>query len=263
MLVLIKGAGDLATGIACRLVRSGFQVIMTELEKPTTVRCTVAFSRAVYNGETIVENIKCVRAHTVEEALRISDLGMVAVIVDPDGYSIQKIQPDAVVDATLKKENISTKISEAASVIGVGPGFTAGMNCHAAIETQRGHDLGRVLYEGSTAPNTGIPGKIEGYSTERLILASADGIFERKAEIGDKVKAGQIVAMVCGVPVAARIDGVIRGLLPTGTKVYNGMKSGDVDPRARKEYCFSVSDKALAIGGGVLEAILHFASKKQ
>ena len=262
MLVLIKGAGDLATGIACRLVRGGFQVIMTELEKPTTVRCTVAFSRAVYNGDAVVENIRGVRANSVEEALRVSASGMVAVIVDPDGCNIQKIQPDAVVDATLKKENLCTKISEAAAVIGVGPGFTVGMNCHAAIETQRGHNLGRVLYEGSTAPNTGIPGKIGGYSTERLIRASADGIFERKVKIGDIVKAGQTVAIVSGIPVVAQIDGVIRGLLPTGTEVYNGMKSGDVDPRAKKEYCFSVSDKALAIGGGVLEAILHFTSKK-
>ncbi len=258
MLVVIKGAGDLATGIACRLFRSGFMVVMTEIEKPLTVRCSVAFSRAVYEKNAMVEDIEAVLVSNGEEAVSIAKQGKVAVVVDPEGDIIPEIKPDAVVDATLKKKNVCTKMSEAEVVIGVGPGFTAGENCHAAIETKRGHNLGRVLYNGSPAPNTSIPGEIKGYSFERLLRASADGIFERKAEIGDIVKAGQVVAEVSGVPVTAQIDGVLRGLLPTGTEVKKGLKSGDVDPRAIRDYCFSVSDKALAIGGGVLEALFYF-----
>ena len=262
MTVLITGAGDLASGIACRLYRSGFKVIMTDIEKPTAVRCTVSFSRAVYEGSAVVEDISARLAHSAQEAMEIAGAGEIAVLVDPYCRCLETIKPDALVDAIINKTNTGTSITDAPVVVGVGPGFTAGVDCHSAVETQRGHDLGRVLYSGSPQPNTGIPGEIGGYSVERIVRATADGIFEPLAHIGDVVKEGQTLAYVDSHPVYALIDGVLRGLLPAGTKVHAGMKAGDIDPRCRVENCFSVSDKARAIGGGVLEAILNQRSRE-
>lgn len=257
MLVLIKGAGDLATGIACRLFQCGFRVVMTELARPTTVRCTVAFSRTVYEGEAEVEGIRAKRAGTPAHALELAGQGFVAVLVDPEGNAPGALHPDGVVDAILAKRNLGTRLTDAPAVIGVGPGFTAGVDCHAAVETQRGHDLGRVLYTGSPAQNTGIPGLIGGYTTQRLLRAPADGIFSPAAAIGDVVQAGQAVGFVGDAPMNARITGVLRGLLPPGTPVCQGMKAGDIDPRCQVSNCFTVSDKARAVGGGVLEGLMH------
>lgn len=257
MLVVIKGAGDLATGIACRLHAAGFDLVMTETAQPTTVRCTVAFSQAVYQGSAQVEGVQARLAASAEEAAALAKAGIVAVLVDPEATAVAALQPAAVVDAILAKRNLGTRITDAPCVIGVGPGFTPGLDCHAAVETQRGHDLGRVLWDRSPAPNTGIPGNIGGYTLERLLRAPADGIFTPAARIGDTVDAGQAVGYVAGVAMTAQITGVLRGLLPAGTPVHKGMKSGDVDPRCRREHCFSVSDKARAVGGGVLEAIMH------
>lgn len=262
MIVLIKGAGDLASGIACRLHRSGFGVIMTDIEKPTAVRCTVSFSRAVYEGVATVEDISARLAANTQEAMEIAERGEIAILVDPECRCLETIRPDALVDAIINKTNTGTTINDAPAVVGVGPGFTAGVDCHSAVETQRGHDLGRVLYTGSPQPNTGIPGEIGGYSVERIVRAPADGIFEPVAKISDIVEAGQVLAYVDSQPVRALISGVLRGLLPAGTRVHAGMKAGDIDPRCRAENCFSVSDKARAIGGGVLEAILGQLSKE-
>lgn len=261
MLVLIKGAGDLASGIACRLLRSGFQVIMTEMPEPTAVRCTVAFSTAVYHGRTKIEDLEGKLAADPQEALRIASSGMAAVLVDPGCACLKELKPDVLVDAIIAKKNTGTKKTDAPIVIGVGPGFTAPVDCHCAVETKRGHYLGRTIYEGSPIPNTGVPGIIGGYGLERLVRSSADGIFEPRAQIGDMVSKGQTVAMVDGQPVCAQIDGVLRGLLPAGTPVTKGMKAGDVDPRCEAAHCWSVSDKARAIGGGVLEGILHELSR--
>ena len=257
MLVLIKGAGDLASGIACRLIRSGFQVIMTDLPRPTAVRCTVAFSSAVYQKEVCIEGISGVLASDAEEARTIAASGKVAVLTDPKCQCRTVLQPDVLVDAIIAKRNTGIGKTDAPIVIGVGPGFTAPEDCHCVVETKRGHDLGRVYYEGSAIPNTGVPGEIGGYSTERLVRSSGDGMFEPIASIGDIVQKGQVVARVEGKPVCAQIDGVLRGLLPAGTPVTDGMKAGDVDPRCEVRHCYSVSDKARAIGGGVLEGILH------
>ena len=256
MLAVIKGAGDLATGIACRLYESGFDLVMTETARPTTVRCTVAFSQAVYQVKTVVEGIPAKLADTPSAALTLTKQGAVAVLVDPEGKAVEALRPDVVVDAILAKENLGTRIADAPCVVGVGPGFTPGVDCHAAVETQRGHDLGRVLWDRAPAPNTGVPGNIGGYSVERLLRAPADGVFVPAAKIGDLVAAGQTVGHVGAAPMQAQISGVLRGLLPEGTPVRAGMKSGDVDPRGAVEHCFSVSDKARAVGGGVLEAIL-------
>ena len=256
MLIVITGAGDLATGIACRLYRSGFQVLLTEIAQPTTVRCTVAFSQAVYRGEAEVEGIRAILAGSPEEALTLTREGRVAVLTDPEASCVRLLHPAGVVDAILAKQNLGTTRTDAPVVVGVGPGFTPGVDCHAAVETQRGHNLGRVLWDRPPAPNTGIPGEIGGYTVERLLRAPADGRFQSVAVIGETVTAGQVVAYVAGVPITAEISGVLRGLLPEGTPVFAGMKSGDVDPRCQRSHCFSVSDKARAVGGGVLEALL-------
>lgn len=257
MLVWIKGAGDIASGVAHRLVRSGFQVIMSEIQQPTTVRCTVAFSRAVYESVAVVEGVTARLAQNTEQVAPILKAGEIALVVDPHTHLLTALQPAALVDAILAKRNLNTRISDAPVVVALGPGFTAGIDCHAVIETQRGHHLGRVLWEGQAAPNTGTPGEIGGYTSERLLRAGASGVFEPLTTIGQTVRAGEKVAVVAGVPIVAQIDGMVRGLLPAGTLALAGMKAGDIDPRGKRSYCDTISDKARAIAGGVLEALLH------
>lgn len=261
--IWIRGAGDLATGIALRLYRSGFDIIMSDIAVPTTVRRTVAFSPAVYTGETQVEGITGKLCENISMIDTVIESGCIPVIVDPSGEIMKEYKPDIIVDAIIAKTNIGTKITDADIVIGVGPGFEAGVDCHAVVETKRGHNLGRVIWSGSAYPNTGVPGNIGGYTVERIIRATADGVFSAKVNIGDFVKAGDLLAYCDEIPVYANIDGIVRGLLQDGVKVKKGMKSGDVDPRAEREYCFSVSDKASAIGGGVLEAILSKISGRR
>ena len=258
MLVLIRGAGDIATGIALRLYRAGLRVVMTETASPTAIRRTVAFSECVRTGETRVEDVTARRAQ-VEEVPALLARGIVPVLVDPDGSSIPRLCPEAVVDAILAKRNLGTRITDAPVVVGVGPGFTAGEDCHAVVETMRGHTLGRVIYRGSALPNTAVPGLIGGFAGERVLRAPADGVFHPLREIGALVEAGETVARVAGEPMRCTISGVLRGILPEGTPVRRGMKAGDVDPRGEKANCTTASDKALAVGGGVLEAILHLS----
>lgn len=254
-LVVILGAGDLATGVACRLFRSGFAVVMTELAQPTAVRRTVAFAQAVYDGKAEVEGITAVRVGLHEVAATIRR-GQIPVLIDQDRSCITALSPRVVVDAIIAKKNTGTLRSHAPVVIGVGPGFTPGRDVHAVIETMRGHNLGRVLTDRPALPNTGIPGNIGGYTTERVLRAGADGIFQGVMAIGEQVNAGDIVAYVNGQPVLAPIAGILRGLLHNGLQVFARMKIGDIDPRCCREHCFTISDKALAIAGGVLEAIL-------
>lgn len=260
--VLIKGAGDLATGIACRLHRCGFVVVMTDIAVPTTVRRTVAFSRAVYEEKAVVEDITGVFCHNIGEIEAALSSDDIAVLVD-EYCEIRNIwKPDVVVDAILAKKNLGTNITDAGTVIGVGPGFTAGVDCHAVIETKRGHDLGRVIWKGSAIPNTGVPGMIGGYDKERIIRASSNGIFRGAVTIGSLVSKGDVVGYSGETPIYALVGGVVRGLLQDGVPVTTGMKSGDVDPRSVVDSCFTVSDKATAIGGGVLEAILSMEKKR-
>lgn len=254
--VLIKGAGDIASGIALRLFRSGYGVVMTEIPVPTTVRRTVAFSPAVYLGKVKVEDVEGVLCSTYEVAETTIKSGKIAIVVDEKAEICGKLKPDVVVDAILAKKNLGTEITDADTVIGVGPGFTAGKDCHCVVETKRGHYLGRCIWQGSAIPNTGVPGMIGGYAMERLIKAPADGVFRGTVPIGAVVEAGDIIGYVENVPVTVQIGGVVRGLLQDGVLVTMGMKAGDVDPRCEVSHCFTVSDKASAIGGGVLEAIL-------
>lgn len=257
--VLIKGAGDLATGIAARLWRAGFRVAMTELAQPLAIRRTVAFSEAVYDGETVVEGIKarCVGPESAEASLNED---VIPVIVDPELKCIRALKPRVVVDAILAKCNLGTRIDDAELVIGLGPGFTAGQDVHAVVETNRGHYLGRVLWTGCAQDDTGTPGSIDGIGHERVIYAPAEGIFVCRQVIGAVLKAGEILGWVGQTPVVTAIPGVLRGLIHDGVPVNPRMKIGDVDPRARVEHCRAISDKALAVGGGVLEAILYHLS---
>ena len=259
MLVLIKGAGDLATGVAVRLLNSGIQVVMTDLPQPTAVRRTVAFSQAIYDGETTVEGFTARACGSVEEARALLAVGAVPVLADPAADVRTRLPFDALVDAILAKRNTGTAITHAPIVLALGPGFTAGVDCHCVVETMRGHHLGRLLLTGSAQPNTGVPGDIGGFTVERLLRAPADGLFEPLVSIGDAVEQGQAVARVGDALLTAAIPGIVRGLLPEGLFVTKGMKAGDVDPRCRREHCFTVSDKARAIGGGVLEGLLHFS----
>jgi xanthine dehydrogenase accessory factor len=272
MLVVIKGAGDLASGIALRLFHAGFSLVMTEIQKPTAVRRAVCFSEAVRDDRAQVEDVTAALVRTAEEMGMCIAQKQIALFIDEKAEIVRRINPAAVVDAIIAKRNTGTKITDAKTVIGVGPGFTAGRDCHAVIETNRGHTLGRVLYEGSAMPNTGIPGDITGYTIERLLRASADGIFIARKHIGDFVHRGETVAEVVAEtaagpgdaapgssPVIAALDGTLRGILPSGIPVTKGLKAGDVDPRCARGQCFTVSDKALAVAGGVLEALLHFA----
>lgn len=260
MIVLIKGAGDLATGVAHRLRKCGFNIIMTEISEPTTVRRTVAFSQAVYDNYAEVEGIKAVFVSEIEEAKKAINKGLIAVIVDEKAEIIKKLRPDVVVDAIVGKRNLGTNIKDAPIVIALGPGFAAGVDCHCVIETQRGHYLGKAIYDGSAIPNSGVPGDIGGYTNERIIKASNNGRISPVSKIGDYVEKGDIVAYVDGVPIFAEISGTVRGMLQKDVNVFKGMKSGDIDPRCEKNHCFTISDKARSIGGGVLEAVLYLNS---
>ena len=262
LVVLVKGAGDLATGCAIRLHRCGFAVVMTELPEPTAVRRTVAFSEAAVDAMAVVEGVRCRRAESVEDARRIVRAGDVALVVDREGAAVAALTPEAVVDARMAKRNLGTTLAEAPIVIGLGPGFLAGKNVHAVVETNRGHDLGSVILDGHAEPNTGVPGEIGGYDVERLLRAPTSGILRARRRIGDRVEAMEVVAEVGDAPVQAKIAGIVRGLLRDGRVVHEGQKVGDIDPRARREHCFTVSDKARAVAGGVLEAILYLSNTR-
>lgn len=255
MLVVVRGAGDIATGIILRLVRAGAQVVACDLPEPTSIRRTVCFSEALRLGSYTIEDITAHRCTSADEARAVLHQGEVAVVADPEARCIDELQPDAVVDAILAKKNLGTHPGMAPVVIAVGPGFSAPQDCHAVVETMRGHYLGRVIYEGAALPNTAVPGLIGGYAGERVLRAPAVGTFEPCVEIGDAVQAGDVVAHVGDKPMTATIDGVVRGLLQAGVTVFEGMKSGDVDPRCDPAYIRLASDKALAVGGGVLEAL--------
>ena len=261
-LVLIKGGGDLASGVALRLHRAGFPVVITETAEPLAVRRRVAFAQAVYGGVCQVEEVTG-RLCTAANAPATLGAGEVPVLVDPQTHSVVQLHPFALVDAIMAKRNTGTRLDDAPLVVALGPGFAVGVDCHAVIETNRGHNLGRVLWSGSAEPDTGTPGELPGVGgkASRVLRAPIAGFVEPLMEIGDHVRAGDLLAVVRGPQgetsaVRAPFDGVLRGLLHPRVPVEAHMKIGDVDPRAAREHCFTVSDKSLAIGGGVLEAIL-------
>jgi xanthine dehydrogenase accessory factor len=255
-MILIKGAGDLATGVAHRLKQCGFNIVMTEISEPTMVRRTVAFSQAVYDKEVEVEGIKAVLASEKQDIYNIIEDGNIAILVDEKANIVDEIKPDIIIDAIIAKKNLGTNIT-------LGPGFSAGFDCHCVVETKRGHYLGKTIYSGSAIPNTGVPGDIGGYTKERIIRATDNGKISPVASIGDYVEKGDIVAYVNETPIFAEINGIVRGMLQKDIRVFKGMKSGDIDPRCEKDHCFTISDKARSIGGGVLEAILYLKSREK
>jgi xanthine dehydrogenase accessory factor len=256
LIILVRGAGEMATGVAHRLTRSGFHACLTEIPQPLAVRRAVSFCEAVFDGQKEVEGLLATRVAGQEEIFRAWEEGKVPVAVDPECAIRQVLHPDVLVDAILAKRNTGILITDAPLVIGLGPGFRAGEDVHMVIETNRGHRLGKVIEEGEAEPDTGIPGEISGYTWERVLKAPASGRFKAKNRIGDRVEKGEVVAEVEGAPVDSKIGGVLRGILRDGLWVQEQMKVGDIDPRGVRENCFTISEKARAIGGGVLEAIL-------
>jgi xanthine dehydrogenase accessory factor len=256
MMVLIRGGGDLASGVGVRLHRSGFQVVITELPEPLVVRRKVSLAEAVHEGLVQVEGVTGKLVEDFSEIKSILLSGVIPVLIDPDLKCLEVLNPDVVVDARMRKKPPREGKELASLVIGLGPGFVAGENCHAVIETNRGHNLGRVLWQGVPEQDTGIPGSVQGYSSERVLRAPVDGVLQTRIEIGDRLKKGSLVAQVGEEEVLAPFDGILRGLLRDGTAVKSGFKIGDVDPREDPNLYKLISDKSRAIGGGVLEAIL-------
>ena len=259
-IAIVRGGGDLATGIIYRLHKVGFRVICLETDNPLAVRRTVSAAEAVYDGNALIDGMRVRKVDTLPS----DDEGFyeeVPLLVDPMANILKTIRPDILIDAIMAKKNLGTNKSMAPIVVAIGPGFSAPDEVDAVIETKRGHYLGRVITKGSAIPNTGIPGIEMGYSIERLLRSPGDGFFSPHVSIGDMVKKGQIVGRVEDMDVNAGLDGVIRGLIHPRAPVTKGLKIGDVDPRGDKSHCFSITDKALAIAGGVLEAIFSLTPR--
>ena len=259
---MLRGGGDLATGVAWHLARRGWPVMVLELPEPLTVRRTVSLSTAVTDGEIIVQGMRGVRVESPRQALAATEQGDVAVLVAPELAALGEVRPEVVVDARMAKRNIDTSIDDAEVVVALGPGFTAGHDCHAVVETMRGPDLGRVVWRGSAQPDTGTPAELGGHSADRVVRAPADGRVEWRIAIGDVVDGGQPLGEVDGVTVRAPFHGVVRGAIRDGMNVRAGLKIGDVDPRGDPSACWEISDKALTVGKGVLEAVLALRSSR-
>lgn len=264
-LIIVRGGGDLATGTIHKLWSVGFYVVVLETQYPAAIRRQVSLCEAVYGGETSVEDMTGVLAFDEDEIFSVLEEGKVPVVVDPEGKFIAKWKPEVVVDAILAKRNLGTYKEMAPLTIALGPGFCAGKDVDVVIETKRGHNLGRVIREGEAYPNTGIPGNIGGYTSERVIHSEKRGILKNKKNIGDIVKKGEVIAVIEGeeTPVRATIGGILRGLIRDGFPVTEGFKIADIDPRKEElENCFTISDKARCIGGSVLEVVCRYFLEK-
>ncbi|WP_413701809.1 selenium-dependent molybdenum cofactor biosynthesis protein YqeB [Psychromonas sp. KJ10-10] len=258
-LVVIRGAGDIATGIAVRLHNCGFKVVMTDIALPTMIRSSVSFGQCLYGKAQQVEGITAVEAKDCQAVFDILNQQQIPVIIDEDASLIKQLKAPFLVDAILAKRNLGTHKSMAPITIALGPGFNAGIDCDAVIETNRGHYLGRVIYQGPSQENTGIPGNIAGFTYQRVVRSPCTGIFKSVVKLGDIVKEGDLIAQVNDKPVVAPLNGMVRGLLNDGLEVEQNFKIADIDPRGLKADYTTVSDKARAIGGGVLEAMLHLS----
>ncbi|MEH0018341.1 MAG: selenium-dependent molybdenum cofactor biosynthesis protein YqeB [Desulfobacter sp.] len=258
LVIAFKSAGEMATGIASRLFNSNLgRIFMMETESPLAVRRKVSFCEAVYDGACVVEDITARRVENPGQIPSAWDAREVPVIVDPAWHALKTLRPHVVIDAIIAKKNLGTSMDEALLTIGLGPGFRAGSDVHVVVETNRGHNLGRVIYQGEAQPNTGIPGTIGNISYDRVLRAPCQGRFTPTVAIGQLVESGQVLAHVGTAPVTARTGGMVRGLIRSGTRVTPGLKVGDIDPRGEGAFCDRISEKARALGGAVLEAILH------
>lgn len=267
-LIIVRGGGDLATGTIHRLWSAKLPVLVLETERPAAIRRQVALGEAVYDGKAVVEGMAGVRIRNCQEVWRVIEAGMVPVLVDAQGAAIETLRPMAVVDAILAKKNLGTCKAMAPLTVALGPGFEAGREVDAVIETMRGHNLGRIIRSGFAAPNTGIPGEIGGYTAERVIHAAQPGVFQNVCRIGDVVAKGETIARIVpedggSCAVIATIPGILRGLLRDGYPVSKGFKIADIDPRTEElDHCFTISDKARCIAGSVLEVILAFLMQR-
>ncbi len=262
-LILLRGGGDLATGVAYRLHKCGFPVIVTELPRPLVVRRRVSLATAVLEGEVTIEDLRGVRVASAADAWALAMTGAIPVLPSPEWPPAGGARrPAVLVDARMAKRNIDTAIDQATLVIALGPGFVAGVDCHAVIETNRGHRLGRVIWRGPAEPNTGTPGIVGGKGRERVLCAPVAGVVAWRKEIGDRVREGEPLGDVTGQAIAAPFDGIVRGLIAPGTAVPAALKIGDIDPRDDPSAPFTISEKALAIGGGVLEAVLSWMGQE-
>ncbi|WP_165044844.1 selenium-dependent molybdenum cofactor biosynthesis protein YqeB [Adlercreutzia sp. ZJ138] len=261
-LVVVRGAGDIASGSIYRLHQAGFLVVALDIEQPTVIRRTVSYAQALIDGVVEIEGVTAVKCTTLTQIAQALQNGQVPVLSDPKGNWIGKLKPAIVVDAILAKCNMGTTKDCASVVVCLGPGFTAGVDCHAVVETKRGHTLGHVIYNGSAIPNTGVPGNIGGYASERVVYSSASGRIKLIHDIGDHVEAGEEIAHVGTTPILAPIPGMLRGMIADESEVWEGLKIADVDPRDVRDYCFSISDKAKSVAGGVLEAVMHLMQVK-
>lgn len=259
--VLIRGGGDLATGVVYRLHKAGFPVVVLELERPLMVRRRVSVGTAVLEGSLMIDGMHVQRADSFSQARAMADEGLIPVLVSPSLPATDSPFP-IVIDGLMAKRNVDTRIEQADFVLALGPGFTAGVDCHAVIETMRGHRLGRVIWEGAAIADSGVPGIVMGHGSERVLRAPAAGFVQWNFDIGDLVTAETAVGSVNDLPIIAPFDGVLRGLIAGETAVKPNMKIGDLDPRGNIENCFTISDKALSIGGGALEAILTHLNQK-
>ena len=257
ILVLIRGGGEMASGIAHRLRQCHMQVLITEVAAPTAVRRMVAFAEAIYRGCHTIEGVTSVGVATAAEAFAELHRGTIPILIDPEAKIRHQVHPSVIVDATMAKTGGDTRLTDAPLVIGIGPGFIAGKNVHAVVETNRGYHLGRVIWQGAAEPDTGVPAAVAGHTDARVLRAPRNGRFRARCAIGDRVQTGEMVGEVDGAPIYTEIAGVVRGMLHDGVEIGAGVKVGDVDPRGEREYCDTISDKARAIGGGVVEAIFH------
>ncbi|OGF58813.1 MAG: hypothetical protein A2Y62_10020 [Candidatus Fischerbacteria bacterium RBG_13_37_8] len=255
--ICLRSGGDLASGIAYRLCRAGANIVITELPQPKLIRRTVSYGNAIFEGTFEVEGIKAKRVEDRSEIEACWNEKILPVRIDPEETTADEIDASIIIDARMKRRNIGNDLNQKRLIIGIGPGFIVGINCTRAVETVRGHFLGRVIYEGKTQDSHGVPGEINGYSYERLIRSPADGLFLTTKSIGDLIEKDETIATVNGIQVNCEIKGMIRGLLHPDLYVIKGQKIADIDPRCKREYAFTISDKALAVGGGVLEAILN------
>lgn len=263
LIVGIKGAGEMASGIACRLYQANIRrTFMMEIPQPLAVRRKVSFCEALMRERMTVEGVEAIKAGDTDDISGVWARKQIAVIADPEWTIIGKLKPDVIIDAILAKRNLGTSTSEAPLVIALGPGFAAGKDAHMVIETNRGHNLGRIILSGEAEPNTGVPGNVGGYANERVFRAPSEGLFVSSLSIGDQVRHGDIIGAVDGNEVRAEIGGVIRGLIISGIKVKKGLKLGDIDPRGDASYCITISDKARSIGGAVLEAVLRIYNRQ-
>ena len=263
-LCIVRGGGDLATGVVYRLRRAGLPVLILELDRPRTVRRGAAFAEAMFVGEATVNGLLA-RRMTLPDLFDplAAASQFIPVLIDPEGEAIRRWRPAVVVDARLAKQPLDTTLTDAPFVVGLGPGFAAGAHCHAIIETNRGHDLGRVLWQGSALPDTGQPEAVLGFENERVLRAPQAGTLRAHKAIGDFVQYSDLIAEVGGQPVLAPFIGILRGLIYDGLVVAAHEKIGDIDPRGNHEACFTISDKALAVGGGVVEAVLTWMQNEQ